>query len=85
MASSILGIEAHYDKPVPYDDIKAAIDDRYGKWLFVDNPSSPIKVWRVEPKQIAIQLAADDSGMKQIIYLSASAWRKKHAGNSTEK
>jgi hypothetical protein len=33
-------------------------------------------LWRVELEKIAIQLAVEDNGMKQVIYLSANAWRK---------
>jgi hypothetical protein len=74
---SVLGIVAHYDKSVSVDDIKASIDAHYGKSTYViDNETSPVKVWRVEPEKIAIQLAVEDDGMKQVIYLSANAWRK---------
>lgn len=76
----VLGIVAHYDKSVSVDDIKASIDDHFGKSTYViDNETSPVKVWRVEPERIAIQLAEEDNGMKQIIYLSfgASHWDKK--------
>lgn len=72
---AILGITAHYDKSSRYEDIKAAIDERYGKWILIDDPASPVKVWKVVPEQIAIQLAIDDEGMNQVIYLSADAWR----------
>jgi hypothetical protein len=57
--------------------IKASVDDHYGKSTYViDNETSPVKVWRAEPEKIAIQLAVKDDGMKQVIYLSANAWRK---------
>ena len=76
---AVLGIEAHYDKSVSMSDIKASIDDHYGKSTYViDNETSPVKVWRVEPEKIAIQLAVEDNGMKAVIYLSASAWGKRH-------
>lgn len=52
---AILGIVAHYDKSASYDDIKAAIDDRYSKWIYIDT-GSQVKVWRVAPEKIAIQL-----------------------------
>jgi hypothetical protein len=35
-------------------------------------------VWRVESEKIAIQLSEEDNGMKEVIYLSAAAWGKKH-------
>jgi len=75
---AVLGIVAHYDKSVSVGDIKELIDNHYGKSTYViDNETSPVKVWRVEPEKIAIQLSAEDNGMKQVIYLSASAWAKK--------
>jgi hypothetical protein len=74
---AVLGIVAHYDKSVSVGDIKASIDDHYGKSTYViDNETSPVKVWRVEPERIAIGLAEEDNGMKQVIYLSGNAWRK---------
>jgi hypothetical protein len=69
---AVLGIVAHYDKSVSAGDIKALIDDHYGKSTYViDNETSPVKVWRVEAEKIVIQLATEDNGMKQVIYLSA--------------
>jgi hypothetical protein len=77
------GIVALYDKAVSVEEIKVALDQRYGKWGRADN--GRIKLWRVEPEKFAIQLATiDDSlkeasepGMKQVIYLafSLSKWR----------
>lgn len=76
---AVLGIAAHYDKAVSMGDVKASIDDHYGKSTYViDNEKSPVKVWRVEPEKIAIQLSEEDNGMKEVIYLSANAWRKWH-------
>ncbi len=76
---AVLGIVALYDKSVSVADIKASIDDHYGKSTYViDNETSPVKVWRAEPEKIAIQLAVEDDGMKQVIYLSASAWGTRH-------
>ena len=73
------GIVALYDKTIPEDEIRAAIDQRYGKWVKV--ATGQVKVWRVEDARFAIQLATiagslaqpgcgEDKGMKQIIYLS---------------
>jgi hypothetical protein len=56
---------------------RASIDGHYGKSTYViDNETSPVKVWRVEPEKIAIQLSEEDNGMKELICLSANAWRK---------
>jgi hypothetical protein len=73
---ALLGIEAHYEKSVSVGDIKAAIDGHYGKSTYViDNETSPVKVWRIERERIAIQLSAEDDGVKTVIYLSSEAWR----------
>jgi hypothetical protein len=74
---AVLGIVAHYDKSVSMNEIKASIDSHFGKSTYViDNETAPVKVWRVEHERIAIQLAAEDNGMRQLIYLSQNAWRK---------
>jgi hypothetical protein len=74
---AVLGIVAQYDKAVSMSDIKASIDGHYGKSTYViDNETSPVKVWRVEPEKIATQPSEEDNGMKELIYLSANAWRK---------
>lgn len=54
-----------YDKSVSLQEVKAAIDQRYGKWALAenDNASVPVKLWRVEPEKFAIQLAAADKEM----------------------
>jgi hypothetical protein len=76
---AVLGIKTLYDKSVSVGDIKASIDDHYGKSTYViDNETAPVKVWRIETERIAIQLAVDHDGVKQVIYLSANAWDKKH-------
>jgi hypothetical protein len=51
-----------YDKTIPADDIKAAIDERYGEWALPSNrdASVPVKLWRVEPEKFAIQLSVAD-------------------------
>ena len=48
---------ALFDKSIPLDDIKAAIDERYGKWAVPEFVNSPLKIWRVEPEKFAIQLS----------------------------
>jgi hypothetical protein len=77
------GVVAMYDKTVSVDDLRTALDRRYGKWARADNNTLSVKLWRVEPEKFAIQLATiDDSlketgtrgekGMKSVIYLSFS-------------
>ncbi|MGB2590645.1 MAG: hypothetical protein WA530_01740 [Candidatus Acidiferrum sp.] len=58
------GIVALYDKSVASDEIKAALDQRYGKWAQAGNATLPVKLWRVEPKKLAIQLASLDEEME---------------------
>jgi hypothetical protein len=50
--SCVRGSAAIYEKSVSIDDLKAAIDQRWGKWKYADNA----KLWRVEPQKFAIQL-----------------------------
>ena len=77
----LYGMTATYDKSIPVEDVRAAIDERYGRWaLPLDDPSGPVKLWRVEPEKFAIQLSvADkkdekmniaDAGTKQAIYIA---------------
>jgi len=70
----VLGLVARYDKTTVLDDIRASIENRYGKWAFPKDHTGPARVWRVEPERVAIQLAEDDDGTKEVIYLSARAW-----------
>ena|SRR5256885_7243283 len=75
---AVLGITALYDKSISVADLKASIDGHFGKSTYViDNETAPVKVWRVEPQRISIQLATEDDGTKSVIYLSARAWDKK--------
>lgn len=56
-----LGVTALYEKSVSMDDLKAAIDERYGKWALASNDTAPAKLWRVEPEKFAIQLAVTEA------------------------
>jgi hypothetical protein len=47
--SCLYGMTALYDKSIPLDDIRAAIDERYRKWAVPEFVNSSIKIWRVEP------------------------------------
>lgn len=76
----LYGMTAIYDKSVSLDDLKTAIDERYGKWALAQFANSPIKLWRVESEKFAIQLSAadkkdekmnlGDAGTKQAIYIA---------------
>lgn len=72
--SAIIGLIALYDQPTTIDNVQAAIDERYGKWAMADFRTGPVRLWRVEPpKKFAINLAVNDDGMVQLIYLSYDA------------
>jgi len=68
---------AHYDKSVSMDDLKAAIDERYGKWAVAGPPTMQ---WRVISEKFVIQLWAENEqpanaddmelGTKTVVYLS---------------
>jgi hypothetical protein len=76
----LYGMTAVYDKSVPLDQVKAAIDERYGKWALAQFVNSPLKLWRVESERFAISLTvADkkdekmnlaDAGTKEVIYIA---------------
>jgi hypothetical protein len=75
----IYGFTALYDKSVSLDAVEAAIDERYKKWALADFVKSPLRLWRVEPEKLAIQLSVADkkdekrniaeAGTKQVIFL----------------
>jgi hypothetical protein len=64
------------DKSLSLEDIKAAMDERYGKWAV----TQLVPVWRVEPEKFAIQLGISDKkgekrnmgevGTKEVIYIA---------------
>jgi hypothetical protein len=58
--SCVRGLEAIYEKSVSTDDLKAAIDQRYGKWKYAGMPA----LWRVEPQKFAIQLGVTEDRTK---------------------
>lgn len=60
-----LGLEAIYEKSVSMDDLKVAIDKEYGQWAQPGNANLPVKLWRVEPEQFAIQLAVTGDQTKK--------------------
>ena len=76
----LYGMSALYDKSISLDEVKAAIDKRYGKWALPGFEKSAMRLWRVEPEKFAIQLSvADktdekrniaDAGTKQALYIA---------------
>ena len=81
----LYGMTATYDKSVSLADVKAAIDERYGKWAYPENDDAgiPVKLWRVEAERFAIQLSVADKkagkmniaevGTKQAIFIAFGA------------
>ena len=63
----VVGLTAAYDKSVSTKELQAAINTLYGKWSIISGPV--LWVWRVEPEQLAIQLADGKDGAKEVIYL----------------
>lgn len=78
------GFTRWYDKSVSLEEVRTAINQRYGKWELADfaRPGSKMRLWRIESERFVIQLtevAAEDkdenpgeSGMTQLIYLPIS-------------
>jgi hypothetical protein len=60
------GISALYEKSVSTDEIKAALDQRYGKWALADFATSSVKLWRVQPEKFAISLTITDDRTKEV-------------------
>lgn len=70
---SVIGLTALYDDPTTVDDVRAAVDERYGKFAFDSNGKTPVNMWRVEPEKLAISLSTNEYGMVQLIYLTFDA------------
>ena len=74
----LYGITALYDSSIPVDEIRNALDERYGKWAV--SAAAPLRVWRAEPDKFAIQLGVADKndqkrhmavvGTKKVIYIA---------------
>ena len=75
------GFMAWYDKSVSFEQMRQAINQRYGKWEKMEllRPGT-ISIWRIEPERFVISLTevtAEDAkveiplepGMPQLIYL----------------
>ncbi len=63
----VVGLTAVYDKSVSTQELWAAIDRLYPKREVVHGNGA--FVWRVEPDQLAVSLADENDGTKQVIYL----------------
>jgi hypothetical protein len=85
----VSGFTVLYDKSVPVDAIQSAINARYKNGALAEFANSPVKIWRVEPEKMVIQLSvvdkqdekrsAAEARTKQVIFLriggsSARTW-----------
>ena len=68
----VVGLTAVYDKSVSTQELWAAIDRLYPKREVVHGDES--FVWRVEPEQLAVSLANENDGTKQVIYLKLGTY-----------
>ncbi len=59
----VVGLTAVYDKSVPVEELRSAIDELYAKDA-IDG-----SMWRVEAEQLEIQLCEWNDGTKWLIYL----------------
>ena len=51
------------------EDVRVAVNERYGKFAFDVNGKTPVTLWRVEPEKFVISLSTNNNGMVQLIYL----------------
>jgi len=77
----IYGMTALYDKSVPFDLVKSALDDRYQQWRVeeMDKPALHAYIWRV-PQKLVIEISVDDkaaekrgwaeAGTKRVIFIA---------------
>jgi hypothetical protein len=63
----VVGLTAVYDKSVSQAQIRAAIDNVYGKWARLRG--GPVWVWRVESENLAVSIYDGTDGATQITYL----------------
>jgi hypothetical protein len=69
-ASGISGVMAKYDKSISIEAIRSSIDSRFRAAAYAGNNNTSVKLWRLESEKLAIGLAADDDGVKQVTYLA---------------
>jgi hypothetical protein len=72
----VYGFRVRHEKSVPFDDVKATIDERYGKWAVAGLEG----MWRVNSEKFVIQLVVAnkkdekmgfaEAGEKEVIYVA---------------
>ena len=65
----IVGVKAVYDKSVSFIEAESSINKFYGDWHISRNEKPLTSLWRVPPKELAIQLSLDDNGYVQVIIM----------------
>jgi hypothetical protein len=70
---SVIGLTALYDDPTSVNDVRTAVNERWGKFALKSNGKILENLWRVEPEQLAISLSTNEYGMVQLIYLTFDA------------
>jgi hypothetical protein len=60
------GLTARYNKAVSFDDLKDALEERYGKGTAKNWTDASVVVWEVESAHLVIQLDITDKRMAQI-------------------
>ena len=80
----IYGMTALYDKTVPFDLVKSALDDSYGQWAVkeLDKPALQAYIWRV-PQKFVIEISVADkqdekrhwaeAGAERVIFIAIGA------------
>jgi hypothetical protein len=67
---AVSGIVAVYDASVvSLQGISTALDDLYAPWAWEKN-DGPVKLWRVEPERLAVQLTTGEGGTTRLVYLA---------------
>lgn len=61
----LYGFTVLYDRSIAVADVRAAIDEHYGKWAVAGFENSAKGLWRVEPDKFAIQLSVTDKKDKK--------------------
>jgi len=57
------GLTARYNKAVSFEDLKAALEKRYGKGTARNWTDAPLLTWDVEPDHLFIQIDVADNQM----------------------
>jgi hypothetical protein len=59
------GLDARYNKAVPFEDLKATLEKRYGKGTVKNWTDAPLVIWQIESDHLLIQLDIADKSMAQ--------------------